>query len=79
MIVIEYRDVTQRGWLCGGLRAKLQSCARQILALVKPDVVILDVLLQDCISSSVAEELVARNIPFLIYSAIRDEPRCAPA
>lgn len=26
MIVIEYRDVTQRGWLCGGLRAKLQSC-----------------------------------------------------
>jgi DNA-binding response OmpR family regulator len=53
------------------------SCnrARQILALVEPDVVILDVLLQDCISCSVAEELVARNIPFVIYSATDIEGR----
>ncbi|PBB52523.1 MULTISPECIES: response regulator [Mesorhizobium] len=53
------------------------SCvrARQILALVQPDVVILDVLLRDCVSSSVAEELVARNIPFVIYSATDIEGR----
>lgn len=48
--------------------------ARQILALVEPDVVILDVLLRDCVSS-VAEELVARNIPFVIYSATDIEGR----
>ncbi|RWI12563.1 hypothetical protein [Mesorhizobium sp.] len=53
--------------------------ARQILALVEPDVVILDVLLQDCISSSVAEELVARNIPFVIYSATDVEGRGEPS
>ncbi|RWM69181.1 MULTISPECIES: response regulator [Mesorhizobium] len=53
------------------------SCvrARQILALVQPDVVILDVLLQDGVSSSVAEELVARNIPFVVYSATDIEDR----
>ncbi|RWQ21714.1 hypothetical protein [Mesorhizobium sp.] len=53
------------------------SCvrARQILALVEPDVVILDVLLRDCVSSSVAEELVARNILFVIYSATDIEGR----
>lgn len=57
------------------------SCnrARQILALVEPDVVILDVLLQDCISSSVAEELVARNIPFVTYSATDIEGAVRPS
>jgi DNA-binding response OmpR family regulator len=57
--------------------ASEQSCvrARRILALVEPDVVILDVLLQDGVSSSVAEELVARNIPFVVYSATDIEGR----
>ncbi|TIM59541.1 MAG: response regulator, partial [Mesorhizobium sp.] len=68
MIVIEIEaSLKQAGFAV----ASEPSCvrARQILALVEPDVVILDVLLQDGVSSSVAEELVARNIPFVIYSA----------
>ncbi|MGX9573855.1 hypothetical protein [Mesorhizobium sp. f-mel] len=56
MIVIDIETSLREA---GFAVASEPSCnrARQILALVEPDVVILDVLLQDCISSSVAEEL----------------------
>lgn len=53
------------------------SCekTRQILALVEPDVAILDVLLRDCESDTIAEELVAKEIPFIIYSGTDIEDR----
>lgn len=46
------------------------TCARtmQLLTLLEPDVAILDVILPDCDSGEIAEQLLARQIPFLVYS-----------
>jgi DNA-binding response OmpR family regulator len=46
------------------------SCerAREILSFLKPDIAILDIILRDCDSDEIAEQLTFRQIPFLIYS-----------
>ncbi|WP_192363343.1 hypothetical protein [Mesorhizobium mediterraneum] len=73
MIVIDIEASLREAGFAG---ASESSCnrARQILALVEPDVVILDVLLQDCISSSVAEELVD-TVPRTSRAAVRPQGR----
>ncbi|CCV05677.1 putative two-component response regulator protein [Mesorhizobium metallidurans STM 2683] len=74
MIVIDLEASLKRA---GFTVVAAPTCIRtqQILALVDPDIAILDVLLHDCETGEVAEEFVARQIPFLIYSGTDLEGR----
>ncbi|TPM29979.1 response regulator [Mesorhizobium sp. B2-3-4] len=46
------------------------SCerTREILSYLQPDIAILDIILRDCDSGEIAEQLALRQIPFLVYS-----------